>query len=118
MYTVQKEKADLILKEQIAELVDLEKMLKAEVHHYSDGRELIPAEVQAKMRFNDGQLPNVPQKPGYTVDDEGLVNAYALEPAMYFAEYPSPEQQRRYLFQAVLSTLLVALTVFIAFSFS
>jgi len=29
----------------------------------------------------------------YTTE-EGILNNYAAEPAVYFAEYPSPEQQR------------------------
>ncbi len=87
-------------------------------HDCSDGSELIPAEVQAKIRSNGSQLLDVPQKAGYTVDDEGLVNAYTLEPAMYFAEYPAPEAQRRYLFQGALAALLVTLTALIACSVS
>lgn len=43
----------------------------------------------------------------YTINEEGLLNNYAAEPAVYYAEYPSPEQQRNYLFQAAIATLFV-----------
>ncbi|MFB2933694.1 photosystem II assembly protein Psb34, partial [Aerosakkonemataceae cyanobacterium BLCC-F154] len=35
----------------------------------------------------------------YTTNEEGILNNYAVEPPVYFAEYPSQEQQQRYLFQ-------------------
>ena len=45
-----------------------------------------------------------------TVDETGVWNNYAAEPQMYLAEYPSPEQQQRYLVQGGLAvTLLSAL---------
>lgn len=119
MYTIQKEKTALTLQDRIPEVADLEQPSEAEVrHHYSDGSELIPADEQAKVRRNGGQLPTVPQVAGYTVDDEGLVNAYTIEPAIYFAGHPSPEAQRRYLVQGAIAVLLVTLTVLIAFSAS
>jgi hypothetical protein len=43
-----------------------------------------------------------------TTDERGILNNYAHEPAMYLATYPAPEQQRRYLTQGLLATLLVA----------
>jgi hypothetical protein len=44
----------------------------------------------------------------YTTQDErGILNNYASEPQMYFAEYPSPEQQRLYMFQGALAIGLV-----------
>ncbi|MDX2270484.1 MAG: ssl1498 family light-harvesting-like protein [Cyanobacteriota bacterium] len=118
MYTINKEKTALTLQERIAEIAALEKISETEVRHYSDGSELIPAEVQAKIHRNGGQLPDAPQMAGYTVDDEGLVNAYSIEPAMYFAGYPTPEAQRRYVFQGAIAALLVTLTGLIAFSVS
>lgn len=45
----------------------------------------------------------------YTTDDRGILNNYAVEPAMYFAEYPNTDQQRRYTFQAAAAFLLVSL---------
>lgn len=118
MYTINQAKTAVTLNERIAEVVALEQTLETEPRHHSDGSELIPAAVQTKMRANEGQLPNAPQTAGYTVDGEGLVNAYATEPKLYFATYPSPEQQRRYMFQGALAVLLVAGTLVTALSVS
>jgi hypothetical protein len=54
----------------------------------------------------------------YTVDETGVMNNYAVEPQLSFAEYPSPEQQRRYMFQGVVAVLLVAGTIFTALAVS
>jgi hypothetical protein len=54
----------------------------------------------------------------YTVDETGVMNNYAVEPQLYFAEYPSPEQQRRYMFQGAVAVLLVAGTLFTALAVS
>lgn len=124
MNTITPEKTALTLQERIAEISALEEILETEVrhhqvrHHHSDGSELIPAEAQSKMRCSDDQLSGVSPMAGYTVDDEGLVNAYSIEPAMYFAKYPTPETQRRYVVPGVIAALLVTLTVLIAFSVS
>ncbi|MGH2412363.1 MAG: photosystem II assembly protein Psb34 [Microcystaceae cyanobacterium] len=80
----------------------------------SDGSELIPAEVQAKIRHDNSTL----LKRGYSVDDEGIINSYAVEPATSLAEYPSPQQQRRYVRQGAGATLLISLTLLIAFAVS
>lgn len=39
--------------------------------------------------------------------DNGILNNYAVEPEMYFATYPSSEQQQRYGMQAAFATLFV-----------
>lgn len=88
------------------------------VAHRSDGSELIPAEVQANTRSDSNQLLNQPLAAGYTVDDEGITNNYAIEPAMYSAEYPSPKQQQRYALQGAIALLFVALTLVSAFAVS
>ena len=54
----------------------------------------------------------------YTTNEKGLLNNYATEPTIYFAEFPSPEQQQHYAFQGAIATLLVALSLFIALSVS
>lgn len=55
----------------------------------------------------------------YTTSDErGILNNYATEPNLYFAEYPSIEQQRRYAFQGAVATLLVTALVLISFAVS
>lgn len=86
---------------------------KAAAHPPSDGSELIPAEVQANAREAAEPLGT-----GYTVDDEGIVNNYAIEPKMSESEYPSPKQQRRYLFLGAAAILFVALAIWIAFAVS
>ncbi|WP_204138390.1 photosystem II assembly protein Psb34 [Halomicronema sp. CCY15110] len=42
-----------------------------------------------------------------TQQDNGVLNAYAIETEAYLAEYPSAEQQQRYLRQGALASLLV-----------
>lgn len=84
----------------------------------SDGSELIPAEVQARRHKDGNQLLNLAVAPGYTVDDEGIINSYAIQPVMSLAEYPSPEQQQRYIFQGAIAILFVALTLMTAFAVS
>jgi hypothetical protein len=79
----------------------------------SNGSELIPAEAQAYKRSNSTQLLEVPV--GRTVDNEGLNNNYAIQPAMSLAEYPSSEQQKRYAFQGAIAIVFVALTLLTVF---
>ncbi|MBD1840707.1 ssl1498 family light-harvesting-like protein [Coleofasciculus sp. FACHB-64] len=54
----------------------------------------------------------------YTTDERGILNNYAAEPAVYFAESPSPEQQRRYAFQGAIAILFVTLLVLTALGVS
>ncbi|MFB2938220.1 photosystem II assembly protein Psb34 [Aerosakkonemataceae cyanobacterium BLCC-F154] len=54
----------------------------------------------------------------YTTDDKGILNNYAVEPTVYYAEYPSQEQQQRYLFQGAAAILFVSLLVLTAFGVS
>jgi hypothetical protein len=46
-----------------------------------------------------------------TVNEEGILNNYAPELPTYYAEYPSPQQQRRYALQAASATLFVGLLI-------
>ena len=50
--------------------------------------------------------------------DNGVLNNYAVEPEMYYATYPSPEQQQRYALQGALATLLVATLVLVSLAVS
>ena len=52
----------------------------------------------------------------YTTDNEGLLNNYSIEPSVYFADYPSIEQQQRYKLQGALAFFLVGLLTLVAFS--
>jgi hypothetical protein len=55
----------------------------------------------------------------YTTQDErGILNNFATEPRVYFAEYPSPEQQRQYLFQGSLAIVFVTTLFGIALAVS
>ncbi|HEY9662983.1 MAG TPA: ssl1498 family light-harvesting-like protein [Allocoleopsis sp.] len=72
------------------------KTLNKNENRYSDGSELIPAEVQANIRHDETQSIDVPFVIGYTIDDEGLLNNFAIEPDIYPSDYPSPFQQRQY----------------------
>jgi len=53
-----------------------------------------------------------------TINPEGQLNNYANEPALYFAEYPSAAQQRRYTQQAALAFLLVGSALLTALAVS
>lgn len=90
-----------------------DKEKKAAAHPPSDGSELIPAEVQANSKVAS-KSPNAPLGAGYKVDDEGIVNNYAIEPDVSEAEYPSPKQQQRYIFLGAAAILFVALAIWIA----
>ena len=72
------------------------KTLNQNPNHYSNGTELIPAEVQANIRHDESQSIDAPFAVGYTIDDEGLINNFAIEPGVYPSDYPSPRQQRQY----------------------
>ena len=53
-----------------------------------------------------------------TVNENGVLNNYATEPQMYYAQYPSPEQQSRYAQLAGLAVLFVSGLLFTAFAVS
>jgi hypothetical protein len=54
----------------------------------------------------------------YTTNEEGILNNYAVQPTMYFAEYPSPKQQQRYVIQGAVAFVFVALTLLTALGVS
>jgi hypothetical protein len=47
-----------------------------------------------------------------------ILNTYATEPEIYFAEYPSPERQRQYATQGAIAFLFVTFTLLIALAAS
>ncbi|MGB3655196.1 MAG: hypothetical protein WBA41_28875 [Rivularia sp. (in: cyanobacteria)] len=66
---------------------------RAQEDHYDRG--IIPAETAARREREKGNYKDTPDKEedasldtseGYTVDKEGLVNNYAVEPEMYYEE--------------------------------
>lgn len=91
---------------------------KVVAHHISDGRELIPSEIQANTREEIKQCQNKSLEDGYVIDDEGIINNYATEPDMWLANYPSPEQQKRYIFLGAGATLLITFTLLTTFAVS
>jgi hypothetical protein len=91
---------------------------KVVAHHISDGTELIPAEIQANTHEEISKCLNKPLGAGYRVDDEGIVNNYAIEPDMSLADYPSSEKQKRYVLLGAGAILLVTLILLTAFAVS
>ena len=47
--------------------------------------------------------------------DNGTLNNYAVEPKMSYAEYPTVYEQKRYLKQAAIASLLVSALFFVSF---
>ncbi len=96
-----------------------------EKQKYSDGSELIPAEVASRQERVGGEIPEA-VKPsneeysteGYTVSREGLINNYPVTPEMSKQEYPSEEKQRKYLIAGGIALLFVTALIFIAFRVS
>lgn len=50
----------------------------------------------------------------YTTDETGVLNNYAIEPQISYAEYPSLEEQKKYAFQGAIATLLVSCLILTA----
>lgn len=46
--------------------------------------------------------------------DNGLTNNYAIETKPYYAQYPAPYQQRRYLIQGAIATFFVTSLVVVS----
>lgn len=80
--------------------------------YYSDGSELIPSEVSSNIQNNNLLVS------GCTVDDEGILNNYAVEPEVSATTYPNSKQQLRYIFWGAGASLFVAAIVLIAFAVS
>ncbi|AFY53887.1 hypothetical protein Riv7116_1322 [Rivularia sp. PCC 7116] len=66
-------------------------------------RGIVPAETAARREREKGNYKQTPSKEedqsldtteGYTVDKEGLVNNYAVEPEMYYEEPGDAKQQQ------------------------
>jgi hypothetical protein len=50
--------------------------------------------------------------------DNGILNNYAVEPDLYYAVYPSPEQRRNYALKGAIATLFVTALVLVSFAAS
>ncbi|MBD2596689.1 ssl1498 family light-harvesting-like protein [Nostoc spongiaeforme FACHB-130] len=53
-----------------------------------------------------------------TVNEDGVLNNYATEPQMYYAEYPAIWEQRRYVIQGAVASLFVTGLVLFGFAVS
>ena len=53
-----------------------------------------------------------------TTDERGIQNNFASEPKLYYAEYPSTEQQNQYKLLGAVAMLLISTVVAIAFTVS
>ncbi|MEH1918674.1 photosystem II assembly protein Psb34 [Nostoc sp.] len=53
-----------------------------------------------------------------TTNEDGILNNYAAEPKMYYAEYPAILEQRKYVLQSLFATLIVTALVLVSFSVS
>ena len=49
-----------------------------------------------------------------TSDENGIINNFAKEPAMYYAEAPSTGEKRSYLLWGAIASILVTASVFTA----
>ena len=55
----------------------------------------------------------------YTTSNEnGILNNYSKEPKLYYAEFPTKEQQSKYAFQGTVAVLFVISVVLIALGVS
>ncbi|MDJ0598098.1 MAG: ssl1498 family light-harvesting-like protein [Crocosphaera sp.] len=92
----------------------------------SDGSELIPADVAARIEREGTQKEkrkeinenDAPTTQGYTVDQEGLINNYPVTPPMTGATYPTPQEQYAYIILGGLAATFVISLICIAFSVS
>ncbi|NET34465.1 MAG: hypothetical protein F6K19_20975 [Cyanothece sp. SIO1E1] len=77
--------------------------------------QLVPAEVKARIKSDDKNFPSKPNVYGSTVDREGLVNNYALDPKMSYAPENAPEQKfRESIIYAIVTGALLALAVWVS----
>lgn len=84
----------------------------------NEARELVPTEARARREREGSQFMRRPNVLGATVDQEGLNNSYGIEPEMYYASFPSPEQVQTYLLQGAFASLLVSTVLLTAFAVS
>ncbi|MBD2204325.1 ssl1498 family light-harvesting-like protein [Calothrix sp. FACHB-1219] len=53
-----------------------------------------------------------------TVNEDGVLNNYATEPQIYYAEYPAIWEQRKYVIQGIFASLIVTTLTLVAVSIS
>lgn len=82
--------------------------------HRSNGSELIPEDIQANTSHpeeDEGQSMEEHSIASYTVDDEGLLDSYAIAPEVSPVTSLPPQQQRKYIGMAASTILLLLLIV-------
>jgi hypothetical protein len=85
----------------------------------SDSSELTSGEVPEAITvttFETRPKPSIPISGGYTIDDQGLINNYAILTPMYIEEHtlPTVEDRLRSKSQIVFAILLTAVAIFVA----
>lgn len=85
----------------------------------SDSGELPSVEVPeavTETTFATSPKPSMPISSGYTIDDQGLLNNYAILTPMYVEESTPPtfEGQLRSKYRFVFAILITAMAIFIA----
>ncbi|KOP23877.1 O-succinylbenzoic acid--CoA ligase [Hapalosiphon sp. MRB220] len=53
-----------------------------------------------------------------TVNEDGVLNNYATEPKMYYAQHPAIWEQRQYVLQGAVAAIFVSALVVFAFAVS
>lgn len=101
-----------IMKKQNTNQATIKRGQKSQIPHYSDGSELIPSEIKSDLQSKDNLVA------GYTKDDEGIINNYAVEPDMSTATYPTRKQQLRYVFLGAGAIAFVAILLLITVAVS
>ncbi len=86
--------------------------------NFNEARELVPTEARVRRQREGRNFMRRPNVLGATVDQEGLNNNYGVEPEMYYAAFPSPEQVQTYLVQGAFAALLVTTVLLTAFAVS
>lgn len=75
---------------------------------------MIPAEIQTYIHPAEAQSIDTPFAADCTIDGEGLLNHFSVEPDMYPSEYPLLRQQRYYDVLEATDVLLVVMLMRVA----
>jgi hypothetical protein len=100
------------MKKQTINQATIDQDVQIQIPHYSDGSELVPSEIKFDLQSKGNLVA------GYTKDDEGIINNYAVEPDIYPATEPTSKQQSHYVFLGAGAMVFVATLLLIAVSVS
>ena len=77
--------------------------------------ELVPGAINASVEREGGYFPRQPKVAGSTVNDEGLVNNYAVYPAKYAVTEPSDDVKfRQGVMFAIATWVPIAIAYFVS----